>query len=399
MTAHEITHLDIVVNIRFPGTRAHGIQVAAMAQALADTGLAVDVVVPRRLPWRDLDPWAHYGVRRVFGVQRVSSLDTIDLFPPRLQRLPFLLQSATFGWRALARAAVQRQTGILARDHYTLVTLAAGLRESDVQRLAAEVHDLPRSSGRQRQVARHLARLPAVVTISRALREDLVALGVPGDRILVAPDGVHLERFLDLPEAAAARRHLHLPEAPTVVYAGQLYPWKGVDTLVEALARLPEAQLVVVGGDRDNLARLVALAKRAAPGRVHFTGQVPHAAVPFHLAAGDVVALPNSAREEISARYTSPLKLFEALASRRALLASDLPSLREVLRHDGNAWLVPPDDAEALAAGLRALLSDRARALRLATAARADAGRYDWSARGRAVADFLRARLATGVAA
>jgi glycosyltransferase involved in cell wall biosynthesis len=399
VSAHELTRLDIVVNIRFPGTRAHGIQVAAMAQALADTGLAVDVVVPRRLPWRDLDPWAHYGVRRVFGVQRVSSLDTIDLFPPHLQRLPFLLQSATFGWRALARAAMQRQTGILARDHYTFTTLAAGLRERDVQRLAAEVHDLPRSAGRQRRLARHLARLPAVVAISRALRDDLVALGVPGDRILVAPDGVHLDRYRELPDAVAARKHLQLPEAPTVVYAGQLYPWKGVDTLVEALARVPEAQLLVVGGDRDNLARLVALARHVAPGRVHFAGQVPHAAVPFHLAAGDVVALPNSAREAISARYTSPLKLFEALASRRPVLASDLPSLREVLRHDENAWLVPPDDAEALATGLRGLLADHARAERLASAARAAAGHYDWSARGRAVATFLRERLVTGVAA
>ena len=399
MSGRALTRLDLVVNIRFPGDRAHGLQVAAMAEALADTGLAVDVIVPRRIPWRDIDPWTHYGVRRVFGVQRISSLDTIDLFPPALQRLPFLVQSASFGWRALARAAVQRDTAILARDHYTLATLANGLRERDVQRLAAEVHDLPRTPRRRARLARHLARLPAVVTISHALRDDLVQLGVAADRVLVAPDGVHVERHADLPDARAARRHLHLPEAPTVAYAGQFYPWKGVDGLVAAVGRVPEAQLLLVGGDRVNLPRVQALARREAPGRVHFTGQVPHAAVPFHLAAADVVALPNSAHEEISARYTSPLKLFEALASGRPVLASDLSSLREVLRHDQNAWLVAPDDAEALAAGLRALLADRVRAARLAATARAEAQRYDWSERGRSVAQFLRERLVTGAAA
>jgi glycosyltransferase involved in cell wall biosynthesis len=396
LTAGVLTRLDLVVNIRFPGARAHGIQVAAMAEALADTGLTVDVIVPRRFPALDVDPWSHYGVRRVFGVQRVTSLDAIDLFPPRLQRLPFLLQAASFGWRALARAAWERDAGLLVRDHYTLVTLAAGLRERDVQRLAAEVHDLPDSDGRRRRLARHLARLPAVVTITGALRDDLAALGVPAERILVAPDGVHLRRFADLPGPQAARRHLHLPEAPTVAYAGQFYPWKGVDTLVEAAARVPELQLLLVGGDKANLPRVRGLAERVAPGRVHFTGQVPWAAVPFHLSAAELIALPNSAREVISARYTSPLKLFEALACRRGIVASDLPSLREVLRPDGNALLVAPDDPAALARGLAALLADPARAASLAAAARADAERYDWSVRGRAVAGFLRERLCVG---
>ena len=168
---------------------------------------------------------------------------------------------------------------------------------------------------------------------------------------------------------------------------------------MEAVGRVPEAQLLLVGGDKLNLPRVQTLARRVAPGRVHFTGQVPHAAVPFHLAAADVVVLPNSAREEISARYTSPLKLFEALASRRPVLASDLASLREVLRHDENSWLVTPDDPEALAAGLRALLGDRERAARLAATGRAQADRYDWSERGRAVAGFLRERLTVGAAA
>ncbi|MCB9897160.1 MAG: glycosyltransferase family 4 protein [Planctomycetes bacterium] len=398
MARHDLMRLDLVVNIRFPGTRANGIQVAAMAEALADTGLAVDVVVPRRLPRQDLDPYAHYGVRRIFAVQRIANIDLIDLVPPRLQRVPFLLQSLTFGLRALARAAVERDAGILVRDHYTLELLVRGLREPDVRRLASEVHDLPDPGPRRARVARALAKLPAVVTISDALKSDLVDEGVPADSILVARDGVHLRRFERLPSKQEARRHLDLEaSAPLVVYAGQLYPWKGVDTLVEAVGGLPGVRLLVVGGDRRNLSRIEALVARHAPGRVTLSGPVPHERVPFYLAAGDVVVLPNSGREEISARYTSPLKLFEAMATGRPLLATDLPSLREVLEHGRDSHLVPPDDPAAMAAGLRALLDDPERAERLAATAREEVEAYDWLARGRQVARFLRDRLAVGV--
>jgi glycosyltransferase involved in cell wall biosynthesis len=393
MSSADLSRVNLVVNIRFPGPRAHGIQVAAMAEALAATGLNVDVVVPRRFPYRDADTWGHYGVRHTFGVQRLASFDTIDLFPPRLQRLPFLVQTVTFAWRALARSAVERDAGIVVRDHYTLAILLRGLRTPDQARVAAEVHSLPGPGPRREQALALLRRVPAVIVISEALRDDLLAAGVDGSAILVARDGVHLSRFAGLPDAVTARRHLHLPERPTIVYAGQLYPWKGVDTLIEAMAHLPEAQLLVVGGDAQHLPRVVGLAQRVAPGRVHFAGTVPHAAVPFHLSGGDVIALPNSGREEISARFTSPLKLFEAMASRRPIVASDLPSLREVLGHDRDAVLVAPDDPAALAAGIAALLADPARGRRLAAAAREEVSGFDWSERGRAVATFLRRRL------
>lgn len=398
MRRHDLTHIDLTVNIRFPGNRAHGIQVAAMAEALSSAGLNVDVVVPRRFPAGEADPWQHYGVSRTFGMQRLSSFDLIEVVPPAWQRVPFLLQSASFGWRALARTAVERHSGVLVRDHYTLAVMVWGLRKPDLARVAAEVHSLPDPGpARQRAIA-NLARLSAVIVISAALRDDLVEGGVDAGSILLARDGVHLSRFQGLPPAPAARAHLNLPELPTVVYAGQLYAWKGVDHLVRAMAGLSNGQLVVVGGEKEPLQRLVALAREVAPGRVHFTGLVPHAAVPFHLAAGDVIALPNSAQSEISARYTSPLKLFEAMASGRAIVASDLPSLREVLRDGVNALLVAPDDPAALAQGLSRAFDDEALRRRLAGQARRDVEPFDWNARGVAVARFLRERLVVGAA-
>src|SRR5262245_61914578 len=173
---HELTRVELVVNIRFPGPRAHGIQVAAMAEALARTGLNVDVVVPRRFPFRAADVYGHYGVKPIFGVQRIVSLDLIEAVPARFQRLPFLVQSVTFGWRALARTALDRTAGVLVRDHYTLTILARGLKDRDRERLAVEVHDLPGGKRRARLLS-VLKELPAVIAISNGLRDEIVAAG------------------------------------------------------------------------------------------------------------------------------------------------------------------------------------------------------------------------------
>jgi glycosyltransferase involved in cell wall biosynthesis len=93
-----------------------------------------------------------------------------------------------------------------------------------------------------------------------------------------------------------------------------------------------------------------------------------------------VLVLPNPA-SAISTRFTSPLKLFEYMAAGRPIVASDLPSIREVLRHEENALLVEPGNPSALAAGVRRLLDDRALADRLSSAALADVQDYSWNRR------------------
>ena len=92
------------------------------------------------------------------------------------------------------------------------------------------------------------------------------------------------------------------------------------------------------------------------------------------------LALPNI-RSTISERYTSPLKLFDYLAAGRAIIASDLPAIREVLTDGVNAVLVEPGQPRALAAALEQVLTDPALLDRLSHRAFADAAAYSWDAR------------------
>jgi glycosyltransferase involved in cell wall biosynthesis len=153
--------------------------------------------------------------------------------------------------------------------------------------------------------------------------------------------------------------------------------------LLEALALVPDAHGLVVGGHaaEPDLARLKELAVRLGiADRVTFTGIVEPARVPALLRQARVLALPNP-ESAISSRFTSPLKLFEYMAAGRAIVASDLPAIREILHHGIDALLVTPGSAEALAGGIRLLLGDPVLATRLACAAAAAAPEYSWARR------------------
>jgi glycosyltransferase involved in cell wall biosynthesis len=107
---------------------------------------------------------------------------------------------------------------------------------------------------------------------------------------------------------------------------------------------------------------------------------MPQARVADELARAAVVVAP-FLRAGMTERHTSPLKVFEAMAAARPIVATDLPSSREVLRDGESALLVPPGDPAALGAALRRVLEDRDLAERLARTAWDEAPRYSWEAR------------------
>ena len=122
--------------------------------------------------------------------------------------------------------------------------------------------------------------------------------------------------------------------------------------------------------------------------RVLILGRKPYNQIPALLKAADILVLPNSSREEISNRYTSPLKLFEYMASGRPIVASSLPSITEILNYK-NAFLVKPDDAYGLTEGIRKLLDDSLFGVELAKKGLEDVQSYTWQERSRKILNFI----------
>lgn len=227
-----------------------------------------------------------------------------------------------------------------------------------------------------------------MVAITAGLRDDLITYGIMAP-IGVVHDGVDVAAFTHMPSQEESRKILGLPlDATIALYVGKLDGWKGVTTLLEAHASFPAGvELVLVGGPVN-----IAEAQAAHYPRVRFLGPRPYEELPMTLAAADLVLLPNTATEAISARHTSPLKLFAYLASGKPLVASDLSSLREVIGED-TAVLVAPDSPEALAEGVKHVLSDPTAAAAMAARGRKVVEGYTWDRRAERILQFIKTSL------
>jgi glycosyltransferase involved in cell wall biosynthesis len=251
-----------------------------------------------------------------------------------------------------------------------------------------EAHTTPNSAASRRLHLWAVRRVQRVVVISEALRRWYLDHGIAPERLLLARDAADPAVFEGITRDQA-RAVLGIDaDAPMVCYLGHLYPWKGVDTLLQAVPELdPDVRVFVVGGVSPDLDRI----RDAAHGlpNVYLTGHLAPAEARRYLTACDVAIIPFSATSAIARDHTSPLKLFEYMAAGCAIVASDLPSLREVLTDGRNAVLVKPDDPRALAAGISRVLRDHELAARIRRAARAEVEAHTWTRRAASILDFL----------
>jgi glycosyltransferase involved in cell wall biosynthesis len=241
-----------------------------------------------------------------------------------------------------------------------------------------------------------------IVAISGPLADDLVdELGVARAEILVAADGVRVTDTAVGADGTSVRRPA--TGRPSVGYTGSLYPGKGAETVVALAERCPWADFHLAGGPEPRAQELRAAAARTPNLTVH--GLLAQPETLALQAACDVLVAPfaDTVRSDSGvdiARWTSPLKVFEYLASGRPSVIGDLPALRGIVTDEVDALLVPPGDVDAFAGALERLRDDPALAERLGRAGReAAVARWTWSARAARILDRFAADVRVGGAA
>lgn len=366
------------------------VYIRELARELGRGGIYVDIFTRRS---DDASPEIQPLTDRVRLI-RIPAGPTIPLAPNDLA--PY---TSEFALR-VARFAQRAEHGYdLLHSHYWLSALAALplARSWDVPHLTM-FHTVERLKGRQSgddlgdvlgagatnavrvDQERRIAAEVDIITVSTEHEaEQLCRLyGLPRRAIRLIPCGVDLDLFT--PGSAAERRaarRAHAPDGrPLLLFVGRLDPIKGIDLLLESVARMrTSARLAVIGGNPDGdpeVDRLRARAEALGLGdRVAFPGAVAQPDLPGYYRAADALV--------VSSRYESfGLVAVEALACGTPVVASAVGGLPSIVRHGENGLLVYWRCPEAFAEQLDALLEDDALRARLAARARPSIERFGW---------------------
>lgn len=345
-----MTKFYYIAHLRLPTWRAHGIQIMKTCEALVKMGTEVELVATQLNYGLEQDYFKYYGVEKNFKITRLWCPDTA-----RFGYLGFWLGLMIFSLSALWYLLPKK--GIFyTRDEFT-----ATLFRSSGKKVVWEAH-----TGQKNIFVKIILTMQVpVIAISNGLKQLYVSMGVDKEKILVAPDGVSIEQFNLNLEKSAVRKELGLPqEKKLIIYTGSRYKWKGVDVLEEVNPMLPEGVELIVVTDKSYLE------------------------IPKYLQAADVLVLPNSAKSEVSRQYTSPMKLFEYMASGRPIIASDLPSIREVL-DDKVAYLFKPDSSRDLAQTIKYVLNYSEEVSVKALLALERVKEYTWEKRASKILEFV----------
>jgi|AMFO01.1.fsa_nt_gi PEP-CTERM/exosortase 1-associated glycosyltransferase, Daro_2409 family len=232
---------------------------------------------------------------------------------------------------------------------------------------AAVDHGTSREGGLRYRLTRaletHVFReADAVTTICEGLKRDIVARGIPEEKITVIPNAVDLERFslegVHDPELAAS---LGLEGKVVLGFLGSFYAYEGLMLLVEALPgileRVPEVRLLLVGGGPQERALKERVAQLGLSDKVVFTGRVPHESVAGYYRLVDILVYPR-----LSMRLTdlvTPLKPLEAMAQGKLVLASDVGGHLELIKDGINGRLFRAGDRESLEEAVAGLVRER----------------------------------------
>ncbi len=199
-----------------------------------------------------------------------------------------------------------------------------------------------------------------VVTICGGLRGDLIARGVPQDKIGVVPNAVDIERFsLGGEPDPALKTKLGLDASRVIGFLGSYYAYEGLDLLIQALplvlAQAPDVKLLLVGGGPQEANLKAQVAALDLADKVVFVGRVPHAEVNRYYDLVDLLAYPRHGMRLTD--LVTPLKPLEAMAQGRLLIASDVGGHRELIEDGVTGVLFRAGDATDLAAKAIATLN------------------------------------------
>jgi glycosyltransferase involved in cell wall biosynthesis len=382
--------LIYVANARIPTERAHGHQIMKMCEVFADHKIDLQLLVPAidNLVHKSTDEFDYYGVKKNFVIKKLKCLD-----PQILLKLPsgiyikfqlIFFNVSLFFYFLFHR--FDRQLIVYTRDEYLLPLL-----QIFFSKVVWEGHTLPK---KKIFYLKYFKRCYKILVLTQQVKNNLIDWGINSKDIFISPDAVDLNIFDINIDKNIARERLSLPKDKIILgYTGSLMTkgmHKGVDVILKSLQILPKNIIfVAVGGNKnDNKIYESLVDDFGLKDRVKILDKVDQNKLAVYQKAFDILLMPFPNKEHF-AYFMSPLKMFEYMAAKRPIIASDLPSIREVLNND-NAVFCKPDNNIDLAKKTELVLRDIDLAKKISDRAYQDIKKYTWEQRVEDIINFIK---------
>lgn len=331
-----------IASVRIPNEKASGLAIMRQCEAFAHIGHDVTLVCPHRKNHIKENPFIYYGIDKIFDLCTIKSIDLVDWFGVvgfYITRLSQMLGSFILLWKRIGSIDV-----IYARDPWMLILpiLFWGKRK----RIIWEAHQVQKGVFIN-FVARNVELL---VCISSGLVKQYAK--VRGEkRTIMEPSGVNIEQFENLPLVSELRRSFGLLlDKKIIAYIGKYKTMgeeKGIDELIEAFASVhathPETHLLIVGLEENEMQLVAHTCSECSISNGAFT-LLPLVQKDFalYVHSADILVM-NYPDVEHYRNFMSPTKLFAYMASKKVIVASDLPSVRDVAGDNSIFYSIPSD--------------------------------------------------------
>jgi teichuronic acid biosynthesis glycosyltransferase TuaC len=378
----------LVLSTLFPDASRpnFGIFVERQSLALGErSDVALRVVAPLGIPPAPLDRLPRY--RAIAALPKSEDWKGLRVHRPRFRVYPGT--NGRFHARALANAVTPLLRDIRRDFAFDVIdaefffpdgvaAVELGRRFDvpvSIKARGSDIHYWARKPATGTQIRTAANAADGLLSVSEAMRDDMTALGLPGDRTECIVTGVDFSRFAsgDRAEAKAAIG----VDGPLILSVGALIPLKGHQIVIDAIATLPGVHLWIAGEGPFHAQLAAQIARLGLDDRVRLLGSVPHAELPTLLTAADAMALA-SEREGLANAW------LEALASGTPVVIPDVGGARQVVRNDTGGRIVART-ADAFADALAALLASPPDP----AAVRATVAPFTWAANSERLHGFL----------
>jgi glycosyltransferase involved in cell wall biosynthesis len=388
--------LIYIINARMPTEKAYGYQIGKMCEEFANAGIEVELWIPTRKNNIKEDVFSFYKLKKNFEVKKIKSFDFLR-FTKYLGRFSYYFQIFEFFVRLLFRD-INKYCII-----YTRNPELVWLFKLRGYRVGYECHDWFNKN--KKLSLFFLRKCDYIITTNNFIRKEFINHGFGRKKVLTSPNGIDLKKFDIGIDKERALKIIDIDEGmrrlifgkKILLYTGSFRTMgvdKGIKEILEALKFINNDNLVfvAVGGSKGDIEYYKRLSKELKIGnQAFFFSRQTQDKLALWQKAADILLMPFPAKAHYQ-YFMTPLKMFEYMASGKPIIASDLPSIREIL-NEKNCLFCRPGDSKDLAKKIKYVLSNISFFRKVAIHARRDVENYTWEKRAKKILEFANGKF------